>query len=133
MASDDPKPKQIGIAVAWHEEKVLIGQRPPGKPLAGYWEFPGGKVEADESPAEAAVRECWEETGVRATAERLYLTENFTYSHDRVELHFFQCRVLEIPTRLLPPFRWVTAAELRDFPFPPANQRLLSKLIAPSL
>ena len=54
----------IAVAVVEHEGRVLIGQRPPGTALAGYWEFPGGKIGAGERAEEAARRECLEETGL---------------------------------------------------------------------
>ena len=58
MSSDSPV--QIALAVVRHDDSVLIGQRPAGVPLAGYWEFPGGKILDDETPQEAAARECRE-------------------------------------------------------------------------
>ena len=51
--------------------RVLIAQRPPGKPLAGLWEFPGGKVEADERPEESLIRELQEELGIAVNALRI--------------------------------------------------------------
>ena len=56
----------IAIAVVLHNDCVLIGVRPAGATLAGLWEFPGGKIEAGETPNEAAERECLEETGLKS-------------------------------------------------------------------
>ena len=50
-------PTAIAVAVVEHDDRFLVGQRPAGKPLAGYWEFPGGRVEEGESPQQAAIRE----------------------------------------------------------------------------
>ena len=61
------RPIEVAIAVVEHRDRLLIGQRPTGVALAGYWEVPGGKLEPDESPADAAIRECREEYGFDAT------------------------------------------------------------------
>jgi mutator protein MutT len=121
--------EEIAIAVVRHQDRYLIGLRPEGVPLAGYWEFPGGKVEAGETPAAAAERECLEETGlaVRATCE--LAPADYDYAHAAVRLHFFAC---EPVTSELPPlpdrFRWVSCDELDRYQFPPANDALLDSL-----
>ena len=70
--------------------EYLLAQRPPGKAYAGYWEFPGGKVEAGESFAQALVRELQEELGITVTAMTPWLTRHFVYPHARVEIRFFR-------------------------------------------
>lgn len=70
--------------------EYLLAQRPPGKAYAGYWEFPGGKVEAGESFAEALVRELQEELGITVTAMTPWITRHFVYPHARVEIRFFR-------------------------------------------
>ena len=70
--------------------EYLLAQRPPGKAYAGYWEFPGGKVEAGESFAEALVRELQEELAITVTAMTPWLTRHFVYPHARVEIRFFR-------------------------------------------
>lgn len=70
--------------------EYLLAQRPPGKAYAGYWEFPGGKVEAGETFAEALVRELQEELGITVTAMTPWLTRHFVYPHARVEIRFFR-------------------------------------------
>ena len=69
--------------------QVLFAQRPAGKPYAGYWEFPGGKIEPGESARAALVRELEEELGVRVTAATAWLTQRHVYPHAHVELQFF--------------------------------------------
>jgi 8-oxo-dGTP diphosphatase len=70
--------------------RVLFAQRPPGKAYAGYWEFPGGKIEPGESAQDALVRELQEELGVHVTTATAWLTQRHVYPHAFVELRFFR-------------------------------------------
>jgi 8-oxo-dGTP diphosphatase len=70
--------------------EFLLAQRPPGKVYAGYWEFPGGKVEPGETAREALVRELDEELGIAVAEATPWLTREFDYPHARVRLHFFR-------------------------------------------
>jgi mutator protein MutT len=121
-------PTPIAIAVVERAGQYLIGQRPEGVPLAGLWEFPGGKVKPDESPAEAAVRECREETGLAVTVERLLMQVTHEYEHGMLEIHFFACAPQDSAGQAHAPFRWVAAEELAAFEFPAANRPLLALL-----
>jgi 8-oxo-dGTP diphosphatase len=123
-------PTPIAIAVVEHEGRFLIGQRPDGLPLAGLWEFPGGKIEPGETPEAAATRECLEETGLRVEPRFRYPPHVQVYDHDRVELHFIACRPKDQPPpRPQSPFRWITRAELSNYAFPAGNRGLLQLLI----
>jgi len=119
---------QIAIAVVEHHGMYLIGQRPAGVPLAGLWEFPGGKVQSDETPEEAAVRECREETGLDVNVVGRYPNVEHQYEHGHVSLAFFACRLANADQRPIPPFQWVAAARLGDFQFPAANAALIDSL-----
>jgi 8-oxo-dGTP diphosphatase len=68
---------------------VLLGQRPEGKPYAGYWEFPGGKVEAGEAILDALKREFVEELGVTVVSAAEWCGVEHVYEHAHVRLHFF--------------------------------------------
>ncbi|HPV23190.1 MAG TPA: NUDIX domain-containing protein, partial [Casimicrobium sp.] len=68
------------------EYQVLFAQRPVGKAYAGYWEFPGGKIESGESVIEALIREIDEELGIQVRSATLWRTERFSYEHAHVEL-----------------------------------------------
>ena len=68
---------------------VLLAQRPNGKPMAGYWEFPGGKVELGESIFDALKRELQEEIGVRLLSAKPWCGIEYKYAHAHVRLHFY--------------------------------------------
>jgi len=70
--------------------QVLLAQRPAGKPYAGYWEFPGGKLEPGETPRHALDRELDEELGIIVRRATPWLVQEFVYPHAHVELNFFR-------------------------------------------
>ena len=120
----------IAIAVVESRDSFLIGQRPSGATLAGYWEFPGGRVERGESARDAAVRECLEETGLAVTVVGSYPDVRHQYEHGSVRLQFFACRPLDPAQAPQPPFRWVARRDLASYPFPAANHELLARLLS---
>ena len=127
------EPIAVAVAVVEANDRFLIGVRPVGVPLAGLAEFPGGKVEAGESPEVAAVRECFEETGLAVEVTEKYFSTVHQYEHGLLEIHFFRCRVVTASSlnARLPrlPFRWVTAEELATLEFLAANRQLTELLL----
>jgi mutator protein MutT len=126
--------KRIGIAVVERQEHFVVGVRPPGVPLEGMAEFPGGKCEPDEPPRACVVRECLEETGLAVEPLRQLATVLWSYPHGDVELHFWLCGCVEAvhaidPPPLHPPFRWLPRAALQHQNFPPANSEVLAQLV----
>ncbi|HEV2972046.1 MAG TPA: (deoxy)nucleoside triphosphate pyrophosphohydrolase [Pirellulales bacterium] len=121
---------QIAIAVVEQDGRFLVGRRPAGAPLAGLWEFPGGKVTAGETIEQAAARECLEETGLTVQVGEAYPVVRHDYPHGSVELHFFRCAPLGPNRAPGAPFIWLTAAELAELPFPEANRSILDQLLA---
>ena len=81
-------PVAVGI-LRRDDGSVLLAQRPVGKPYAGYWEFPGGKIEAGESASEALARELQEELGIVVEDSHWMITQRHDYPHAFVELQFF--------------------------------------------
>jgi mutator protein MutT len=118
----------IAIAVVEHEGRFLIGQRGHGVPLAGLWEFPGGKVEPGETPADAAVRECLEETGLAVIVSGEFPSHEHSYNHGRVKLHFLRCSIADENLSPRSPFVWVERERLASFAFPQGNDQILSLL-----
>ncbi|MEO8345908.1 MAG: Nudix family hydrolase [Betaproteobacteria bacterium] len=114
---------------------VLLAQRPIGKAYAGYWEFPGGKLEAGESPRDALVRELREELGVEVRRASPWIVQEFIYPHAHVELHFF--RVFEWTGELVghdgQAFAWQAPGHYTVAPLLPANTRILAALGLPAL
>ena len=112
---------------------VLLAQRPAGKPYAGYWEFPGGKFEAGETPLDALARELREELGVVVRHAAPWFIQEFVYPHAHVELHFF--RVFAWDGELVghdgQAFTWQTPGHYTVAPLLPANTRILAALELP--
>lgn len=112
--------------------ELFIQRRPDEGLLAGLWEFPGGKQEGDEELAETCRRELREETGATVEVGPLFHRLDHAYSHFKITLHAFRCRLADgsaAPTAAEgQPTRWVAPAELDDYAFPRANRRLIEEL-----
>ena len=128
----EPGPTLVGIGIIRRADRYLIRARPPGTVYAGYWEFPGGKVEPGETPEQTTVRECLEETGLAVVADRLRAVIEHTYPHGRVRLHVFDCLPVDPSAEPGPAHdcRWVVANELASYRFPEANEEILAQLAA---
>ncbi|MEW6563103.1 MAG: Nudix family hydrolase [Pseudomonadota bacterium] len=111
----------------------LLAQRPEGKPWAGYWEFPGGKIEPGESPRHALERELHEELGITVTAATPWITRVFAYPHATVRLHFFRVTgwVGTLHGRENQQFVWQRLPEVTVSPLLPANAPVLRALALP--
>jgi len=125
-------PRWIAIAVVESNAQFLVAQRPPDVPLAGLWEFPGGKVEDGEQPAEAAIRECREETGLEVTLVELLRIEPQQYAHGELLLHFFRCVPTDPKYVPRPPWTWVGRSELATRSFPNGNAHVICQLLSES-
>ena len=115
--------------------KVLLAQRPPGKAYAGYWEFPGGKLEAGETPAHALSRELHEELGITVRTASPWLVQEFVYPHAHVELDFFRVFAFggELVSRDGQAFAWQDPQAIDVAPLLPANTRVLAALALPTI
>jgi 8-oxo-dGTP diphosphatase len=117
------------------DNSFLLAQRPPDKIWAGYWEFPGGKIEPGETSYTALVRELHEELGITVQTAYPWLTRIFTYPHATVRLNFF--RVTAWSGELHPhegqQFSWQQPARVLVDPILPANAPILRALELPVL
>ncbi len=93
MTTESVSPVNVAVGILMKPSgHVLLGQRPAGKPMAGYWEFPGGKVEPGESIFEALKRELLEELGVKIVSAEPWCGIEHQYTHAHVYLHFYIIR-----------------------------------------
>ena len=104
---------------------VLLGSRPEGKPYAGYWEFPGGKVEAGEAVLDALKREFAEEIGVRIISADPWCGVEHVYPHAHVRLHFFISREWQGEPRALEGQQLAWQGRMQLEPILPATIPLL--------
>ncbi len=122
----------VAVALIDTDGRVLIAQRPESKPMAGLWEFPGGKVEEGETPESALIRELHEELGVD-TKESCLAPLTFA-SHAYPDFHLlmplFACRRWHgTPSpREGQVLKWARPSDLRDYPMPPADLPLVPVL-----
>ena len=94
------------------------------------WEFPGGKLEADESAEQAVTRECREELDVSVKIIQKLKTVKHAYTHFKIELNIFICRLSSstIQARQGQPIRWIGLDEMSQYPFPAANYKFFKEL-----
>jgi len=130
----EPVVPVVAAVIVGCDGRILMAQRPRGKVYAGYWEFPGGKIEPNETAQAALTRELNEELGI--TVERSYpwITRYYTYEHASVALHFF--RVVrfrgELRAREGQAFRWQNLSAIDVQPILPANGPILAALRLPA-
>lgn len=117
------------VALIDVDGRVLLAQRPEGKSMAGLWEFPGGKVEPNETPEVALIRELQEELGIDTWASCLAPLTFASHSYDDFHLlmPLFACRKWDgiVQGREGQALKWVRATDLRNYPMPPADIPLI--------
>lgn len=134
MDGTSPLPIVLVAAVALVDAdgRVLIAKRPEGKPMAGLWEFPGGKVADGETPETALIRELREELGIevnqRCLAPLTFASHRYETFHLLMPLYV--CRVWEGMVTPLEgqELAWARPMQLRDYPMPPADEPLIPML-----
>ena len=123
----------VAAALIDVDGRVLIAQRPKGKPLAELWEFPGGKIDGGERPEDALIRELGEELGVTVKPACLApLTfASHTYEDFHLLMPLYVCRRWEGVVRPLEgqALKWARAKDLRNYPMPPADAPLIPHLV----
>lgn len=128
-----PKPPvSVVCAVIERGGRFLLAERPPGKKLAGLWEFPGGKIEPGETPEAALHRELEEELGCQVQVDRAGPPFVYEYDWGAISLHPFLCRLTQHSPEPAPHehtrLTWATWPELRHHPLAPADEPVVDWL-----
>lgn len=123
-------------AVIERDGRYLITQRRPAAVLPLLWEFPGGRIEAGETDRDALMREVRGRVGADIVVEDKLGEHHHSYHHYDVHLTMFSCHLAEgaDPQAVdVNDLRWVTSSELRDYDFPPADEKTMDKLLGRGL
>jgi 8-oxo-dGTP diphosphatase len=134
--SNGPALRFVAAALIVRGGEVLIGQRRADQPMALQWEFPGGKIEAGESPEQALARELDEELGIKAVIGPKITRIRHNYRHGgAVDLQFFAVREFsgEIENRIFQQVRWTRLEDLPNYEFLTADRGLIRDLAAGKL
>lgn len=125
------QPLIVTAAIIRNGDSVLITRRPAGKPHAGMWEFPGGKLDDDESPRDGLRREILEELGIEVEVGAILETVYHRYAWGPVLILAFECRPLsgEIRHLQVAEHRWVAPRDILSFPILPADYPIVEKLL----
>ena len=128
-----PPVEVVAAVIERSDGAFLLAQRPKGKVYAGYWEFPGGKVEPGEALAAALARELHEELGIEVEVAHPWIVQNYTYPHANVRLNFFRVRAWhgEPHAREEQQLAWQRASGVDVAPLLPANAPVLRALQLP--
>jgi 8-oxo-dGTP diphosphatase len=121
----------VTAAAMVRDGKVLIAQRESGSHMEFHWEFPGGKLEPDETPEECIVREIKEELDMEIEVIDIYKVVKFKYEEKDILLLCYLCKILNGEGKALEcnDFKWVERDKLADFDFVPADLPIVEKII----
>ncbi len=131
---EPPRTIRVVAAVIEHEGRYLITQRRPTAVLPLLWEFPGGRVEDAETDASALKREVFHRLGVEVEPGQLISFVSHPYERYVVDLYLYECRITsgEPAPLAVNAFQWVTSAEFDQYPFTPADEATMNKLLGMS-
>ncbi|UCH24043.1 MAG: A/G-specific adenine glycosylase [Deltaproteobacteria bacterium] len=120
----------IAVGVVAKNNQVLITQRKPEGLLGGLWEFPGGRIERDEDPETACIREIKEEVNLIVKIDSYVTRVKHAYTHFKIVLDVFCCRYIRGKVKLNGPVdhRWIRLNQIDKFPFPKANHKFIPYL-----
>ncbi len=122
---------RVVAAVIEDDGRYLVTQRRPSAVLPELWEFPGGRVEAGESDAAALKREIHHRLEADVDVVQMISFVSHPYEHYTVDLYLYACvlKSAQLNPRGVKDYRWLTSAEMDDYPFTPADQASMNKLL----
>ena len=122
----------VAVALVDADGRVLLAERPAGKPMAGFWEFPGGKVREGETPEAALIRELKEELGIDVAASCLapFTFASHAYEDFHLLMPLYVCRRWQgmVTAQEGQRLTWARPARLAEYPMPPADKPLVAML-----
>lgn len=123
----------VMAAIIWNPDnprQFLIAQRPRGKHLEGYWEFPGGKLEPGETPQQGLTRELVEEIGIRTTSSAPYMQVYYRYPERNILLDVWVVEefVGQVQAQERQALNWIDATQTDTYRFPPADEPILDAI-----
>jgi 8-oxo-dGTP diphosphatase len=120
----------VTAAIIRQDDKILICQRAEGDSCSGLWEFPGGKLEENETLEECLIRECREELGLKLKIKDVYLEKSWRYGEKEMELTFFNAEITdgEVKMKVHQDVKWATPQELGNYTFCPADVEVAERL-----
>lgn len=127
------KHKNIGVAVIWNQQgEILIDRRKNEGLLGGFWEFPGGKIEAGETVEDCIIREIQEELGINIVVRNHLITVDHVYDHFSVTLNVYHCDYISGEPRPIECAEviWVDKQDLVNYRFPDGNLHIIQAILA---
>lgn len=122
---------KVVAAILQKEDKILIARKKQGKPLAGYFEFPGGKIEEGETPEESLIRELMEEMNIKIAVKEYIGESIYDYGNDKViSLLGYTAEIIDGEIKLSDHdrYEWVTLEQINNYKIAPADIPLINKL-----
>lgn len=122
---------KVVCAIIYNANKVLLCRRKPDKSLGGYWEFPGGKVEVNESNEESLIRELKEELEMKVDIEKFFKSSTHEYENFTIDLIAYICRFVSSNFKLIDHdrYEWIEPNELLGWKLAPADIPIAKELI----
>jgi 8-oxo-dGTP diphosphatase len=126
---------KVSVAIIEKDGRILIGKRIEDDPIRNKWEFPGGKIEAGETPAQCLQREVFEELGIHVEIGEFICATEYHYEHESVILFAFKAGYpsAEPDLHYYNEIKWVKPADLCTYDFPEANVPIIQKLVDAAL
>lgn len=122
---------RVVCGIVYNNEKIFLCRRNVNKHLAGFWEFPGGKIENNESPEEALHRELSEELGMTVSVLGYLGSNQHQYSSNKIKLIAYNCLFIDATLNLIDhdQCKWVLPSDLKNYQIAPADIPLIKLII----